>query len=235
MKKILVAVPTNGWVQAEAMHSLMEMCADFGRLEAKGYRVILGVMPRMLVAQAREAAAEKAVELKCDYLFFVDDDHIIPRGIFERLVSHDKDIVGALTYERMGPNYPNIYHLHSFEKDEVGGQIVGSFKWRNILDYAENRDENGLLEVDAIGFGAVLIKTEVLKKVETPYFMSNFAAGEDFFFCWKAKEKGFKVYMDCSEEAQMGHIGDTNIITETDFKKKLDEANSNTNTNLQPA
>ena len=48
----------------------------------------------------------------------------------------------------------------------------------------------GWVEADAIGFGCVLIKAEVLQKLDPPYFMSQFNAGEDFFFCWKARRAG---------------------------------------------
>lgn len=224
MKKIFVAIPTRGVIQAEAAHSLMELICDLTRMESEGYSYILGVMPRMLVAQAREVAVEKALELNCDYLFMCDDDMILPRNIVKRLISHGKDIVGSMSFERLGDHSPNIYALHSYQKNDTGDNVTNSMRWRNILAYEQFTDADGVAEVDVIGFGAVLIDMNVFKgdnAMVAPYFMSQFNVGEDFFFCWKAKEKGLKVFADCHISWQSGHIGEPVVITDRLFKEKL--------------
>lgn len=219
-KKIFVAIPTVGLMHTDAVHSLLETLIDIVRLEPQGYRVILAMMPRMLVAQAREVAIEKSIELKCDYTFFIDDDMLLPRGLFEKLVSHDKDIISALAFERMGDHNPNIYDIHHFNKDLAQEIQQVSLRWRNVLNYKEVCDAKGLLRADVVGFGCVLINNRIFygeNKVEAPYFMSQFQVGEDFFFCWKAAQKGWEVWCDTS--AKLGHIGDSVIITEDLFEK----------------
>lgn len=215
IKKIMVAIPTIGSMDTSAVHSLFEMLIDMVRLEPFGYRIILAMIPRMLVAQARELAIEKAIELKCDYTLFVDDDMVLPRGLFERLVSHDKDIVSALAFERMGDHNPNIYDLatknESLSKDIQ--QI--SMRWKNVLNYKEVCDKDGLIKVDVVGFGCVLINMRIFQgenRIEAPYFMSQFQVGEDFFFCWKAQQKGYEVW--CDTKYVLGHIGVPLMINE---------------------
>ena len=61
-------MPSIGYIFAEAAHALMEFTADCIKLESEGYKFVFAVIPRMMVQQARELAAEKALELNCDYL-----------------------------------------------------------------------------------------------------------------------------------------------------------------------
>lgn len=240
LKKIFVAIPTIGMMHTDAVHSLFEMLIDMVRLEPQGYRIILAMMPRMLVAQAREVAIEKSIELKCDYTLFVDDDMLLPRGLFERLLSHNKDIVSALAFERMGDHNPNIYDIHHFNENLAQEVQQVSLRWRNVLNYKEACESNGLIKVDVVGFGCVLINNRIFygeNKIEAPYFMSQFQVGEDFFFCWKASQK--KVDVWCDTKCLLGHIGDNEIITESLFEKtqkekKENEANERTGSDNNP-
>jgi hypothetical protein len=85
-----------------------------------------------------------------------------------------------------------------------------------------NYPKDKLVECDAVGFGAVLIKMETLKSVEGPRFMSTCGTGEDIYFCYLAKKKGFRVFMDT--RVKLGHVGHPAIITEeyVDFVRKRD-------------
>lgn len=227
-KKIMVCVPTRGEMDFRFVHCLVELMVDCERMPE--YHFTLAVFPKMMVPQARELAAEKAVELGFDYCFMVDDDMILPRGIMARLLSHNKDIVGSMSFERLGEHNPNIYAMTFCEKSEDrDGALIGSIKWSSIINYAEKRDENGLCEVDAIGFGCVLINTRIFKKrADGPqfmptWFMAQFNVGEDLFFCFKAKEVGLKVYADCHPDWMAGHLGEKPIIDETMMLQKLKE------------
>lgn len=243
-KKIFVAIPTIGYMHTDAVHSLFETLIDMVRLEPLGYRVILAMMPRMLVAQARELAIEKSIEMKCDYTFFIDDDMLLPRRTFERLLAHNKDIVSALAFERMGDHNPNIYDIKHFDKNLAADIQQVSLRWRNVMNYKEVCDAKGLLKADVVGFGCVLINNRIFygeNKVEAPYFMSQFQVGEDFFFCWKASQKGIEAW--CDTKCLLGHIGESEIITEDMFEKiqkekkekEKNEIGGNNNPDVQSA
>jgi len=226
MPKIFIAIPTVGNIQAEAAHSLMELTYELGKMKAEGYDFVLGVMPRMIVAQAREVAVEQAINTKSDYLFFVDDDMILPRNILRRLLSHDKDIVGSLSWERYGYHAPNLYAVSTLDKND--NDEVSKIKWRNIVRFRDVWDERGLVKADAIGFGVTLINMRVFKgenAISSPYFMKAINIGEDFYFCWEAGQKGWEIFMDCHPLWQTGHISVPGVLTEDDHVRVATEKN----------
>jgi len=215
--KILIAIPTLGSINFRFVHSLAEFMVDCTRMESEGYEFLMMMLPKMLVAQAREEAAKQCIALKCDYLFMVDDDMVLPRFLMKRLLDAKKDIVSVMSWERLGDHHPNLYNLLAFDKDEKGGVVYGSWKWRNIT--TEELDEwrkqkKDIVSIDVTGFGCVLIKTEALKKIKEPWFMSQFQCGEDFFFCFKAKDAGLGVHAIIDEGMSLGHIGEPIVITE---------------------
>ena len=63
-----------------------------------------------------------------------------------------------------------------------------------------------------MGFGAVLIKAEVLKAIPRPWFFGMEGTGEDVSFCYKARKAGFEVWMDTS--IKLGHLGAQVMVTE---------------------
>jgi hypothetical protein len=59
-----------------------------------------------------------------------------------------------------------------------------------INNVVMNYPKDKLVECDAVGFGAVLIKRWVLDKIGKKPFMSTCGTGEDILFCYKAKKIG---------------------------------------------
>ena len=74
--------------------------------------------------------------------------------------------------------------------------------------------------VDVVGFGSVLIKVEILEKLEKPWFMVMTGAGEDIHFCHQAKRAGFKIHMDTA--TKLGHLGKRKKITEHTYEHAND-------------
>lgn len=181
------------------------------------YEFIWLTVGEIFVPFAREQLADSAVRLGADYLFMIDDDQLAPPEMFYDLVKHDVDIVAALTHTRNPPHNPVIY-----EAIEGYDQVVHQSYYIN--NTVKSYPRNCLVECDAVGFGAVLIKREVLDGVAHPRFMSSSPTGEDILFCNKAKKAGFRVFMDTA--VKMGHLGPRTVITEeyADTYNKMDEA-----------
>ena len=163
------------------------------------------------VAVARNLLVEKSMGVG-DYIMFFDDDVLPPMNAITKLISHDKDIITGLYFAKQQPHFPQI-----FTKNK---EVTERY------DSVENYAKDSLIEIDACGAGCLLIKTEVFKKLKKPYFQyipkgeNNPRKGEDFYFCEKAKEAGYKIWCDTS--IQCKHIGNY-YINANDWEYSLKE------------
>lgn len=219
--KIVLAIPNEGMTVAEAYDNHMMFNQHLGRLEANSKREPVEIIPgkpesfefyhftagRLYTPAAREALSDHALQAGMDYMFMFDTDMILPMDLFEKLYRHDVDIVAPLAFTRNEPHYPVLYEWKTWwdpvQKKEAG---INAF----VRKYPKNR----LVQCDAVGFGAVLIKMDVVMRTSKPRFMGTCGTGEDVLFCYKAREQtDCKVYMDTS--VSLGHLGRPNVITET--------------------
>jgi hypothetical protein len=139
----------------------------------------------------RNSCVEQALDKGAEWLIFLDDDHVFGPGLLKRLLSHDVPVVGALYLQRQMPFLPIAY----------------SHRDDNYVYYNINLHDHGdqdLIEVAAVGTGGMLIRSEVFRAMEKPWFEHG-RASEDLIFCDKVYELGLgPVYCDLG--ARMGHI-----------------------------
>lgn len=218
VKKIAVGIPLKGHTPPKSYNDRMMMAFVLGQKESEmrlqkispRYEFYWFFVGEMFVPYAREFLADQALKYECDYLFMVDDDMLCPFDAFFKLLAHDRDMVSALAFMRNAPHYPVIYSL----KEGWDSTAQSRYYMRN---YVLNYPRNSLVQCDATGFGAVLIKTELFRKIPKPWFMSSDAIGEDILFCCKALENGFKIFCDTS--VKTGHLSDSICVTEDYFDK----------------
>jgi hypothetical protein len=211
--KVLVSIPNEGHTQVEAYANRMENVFALGKLAGLGeagqaepvFQFHIMTLGRMLTPLAREEAGKACLEYGMDYVFFIDDDMICPNDLFQQLWRHDVDIVAPLAFTR---NYPHKAVIYQVTK---GFDKVAQMPYF-INHYIHKYPRNKLVQCDAVGFGAALIKRQVFEKTPKPWFMSTTATGEDIFFCYNAWKAGFKVYMDTS--TKIGHLSHPPEITE---------------------
>ena len=185
------------------------------------YSFYLGTVGKLLTPYAREVLAEKAVTAGMDLIFMVDDDMLgDPECFFqlaESVINGPADICGALAFTRNPPHDPVLYVC---EKGYDPVERTEYFINRPLTRYPRN----SLVEVDAVGFGAVVFKTSILHKMKRPWFMSTCGSGEDIYFCYKAtREAGARVFSDT--RVKLGHVGNPQIITEETHESYGDTAN----------
>lgn len=240
--KVALCIPHEGMTGCEAYTNRLSMYKHLGHLEERGFieELLLKASPevhkkvmdeywskrepeivrhslgkrfefyhisvgRVLTPFAREEMAKRAEAAGMDYMFMIDDDMTSPLDVFEQLYSNHVDIVAPLAFTRGFPHKPVLYSCeegwdHMAQKDY--------FINHTVMNYPKDQ----LVECDAVGFGAVLIKMEVIRAVDKPRFMSTCGTGEDIYFCYLAKKKGFRVFMDT--RVKLGHVGHPPIITE---------------------
>lgn len=181
--KVVIGVPCQESVKARTAFSIASNIID-----AKG--VVSEILMRQScdVVSSRTGLVKDAIKAGATHLLFIDSDMFFPPDSLNRLLKHDKDIIGAL------------YNRRSFPVEGTHQPLV------------ETPDpKTGLLRCLSIGTGLMLIKLEVFKKIPEPWFNfgrnkeGELALGEDVWFCRTAQDSGFEVWADPS--IKVGHIG----------------------------
>ena len=190
MKKILIAIPTARYIEAETFKSIYDLEIPVG------YETTFQTFYGYRVDQVRNLIADWVVS-GFDYLFAVDHDVTFASNTLRKMLLHDKDLVSGIYRQRLPEHRIEIYDSNQ--------------QRMKIEDlYGKN-----LVQIGGCGFGCVLIKKEVLQTVGYPQFEyhpaldHNNTISEDTDFCRKAMNKGFQLW--CDPSVLCGHIGSTTM------------------------
>jgi len=127
------------------------------------------------------------------WLCMIDSDMVPPEHAIAQLLAAGQPIVAAKCFQRVAP-YSLCAQL--FDPMDASHQLGSS-----------------LVEVPRTGFGCVLIRRNVLEMMEPPWFRNTVPGmGEDFDWCDRVRELGFKIYMD--QTLDVGHLGVIPIVHE---------------------
>lgn len=187
--KILVGVPSGDSVVVPFMNTYSRAThVPWAQVEHFGVR-------GMNTVSARNKIVYKALQDGHDYVFFMDSDMEFPPNTLDGLLNRNKDIVGGFYVRKKKGYLPNAFKLGFREGDKLLTEFVTDFR-----------------EVEAIGTGCLLIKTEVFNKIPTPWFEyeptespDGHMSTEDIVFCKRAKDSGYKIY--CDGAIACGHVG----------------------------
>lgn len=131
-------------------------------------------------------------ESQCGHLVMLDSDVLPPPDFLERLLAHDKPMVGGW-YRKKGEPYPPV--VYDFEKTEADG-----VHWWRIRPEAGT----GLEQVDGAGAGCWLMRRDVAEALgKAPYSMSE--GGEDLTLCKRLRDLGIPIFIDWS--VACAHVG----------------------------
>jgi hypothetical protein len=172
----------------------------------------MGVTERMVVHWARNELARQAKGHINEYtgerfthILWLDDDSLFNPDMLVYLARHkDLDVLSALYFGRTQRHLPVVY-----VKDDSGDK----YKHFPLIEVPPN-----LCEVDAIGFGACLMRMDVLDRMAEPWFSFK-EAGEDIYFCVHAKEQGVRIW--CDGSYMLGHIGEQHVVTHATYRQYL--------------
>lgn len=182
MKTILIAIPIIDYIEVETFKSIYDLEVP------PGYKIDFEYVKGTQIDQIRNLIAEWAK--RYDYLFSVDSDMIIPKNALTKMLDADKDIVTGLYIQRI----PGTHTLEVYMVDPTGGLVN--------IPYDLLKHHHGLVEIAGCGFGCVLVKGDVFRKMEYPHFYYQSAldhkntVSEDVYFCKKARDLNFKVWVD---------------------------------------
>jgi len=188
-KTIQISILNQGWIRAESAFLLTKWVRE------SPYNLFLTLPADKPIMHNRNKIVERFLKTDADYLLMLDDDIIPPAG-FLTLADYDKDIIGGLCFACKNREGRDIIIPLALEKKKAERKDI-KWKYRPV----KLRGDEGLVEVDAVGTGAILIARRVLEHPKMkPPFVDYYdkdglrVEGLDLSFCRRAKENGFKVY-----------------------------------------
>lgn len=185
--KVAITIPTNRGIKPQTAESLLRMVESTKHethsiVATEGYTI----------AENRTYLTFKAINNNCTHQLFVDDDMVLPLDTLDRLLNHEKDIIGVPYYSRMLPRKPVWVQ-------EDGEAVEGELP-------------KELFKCAHVGTGIMLINLEVFNNIEKPWFLfqthpqGKVVCGEDKWFCQQARKVGYDVW--CDPTLKIGHVGD---------------------------
>lgn len=204
MALITVGIPCYTNPPPEVLDDYMRFAFYLGRRYLE-HDFFLAIKSKTEQFRARNAIVRAAQQVGSNYLLMLDDDHIIdiehtthPAPGYEflrKLLSYEKDIVGALYYQRGNECLP------------VAMKEVAPGRYEFLKDHELT---GGLQKVDVVGGGCMLINMRVFDFLEDPYFRPELDIGTDMQVCENARKAGFEVWLDSSIE--IGHLANTRQV-----------------------
>jgi hypothetical protein len=189
--KLAVLVPCRDTVPSLFTASLVELVKT---TTMAGIDIHVIYDQSTILLSQREKLAKQALNLKADYALWLDSDMMFPSTTAMRLMGHNKDIVCS-----------------NYMKRSVPLQTVAYPERGNWEDWLPLEHDGELQEVEGIGMGCMMMKTEVLKNIEPPFFAFEYKDGEwhgeDFYFQQKLRDAGHKILVDMNLSTQVRHIG----------------------------
>lgn len=142
------------------------------------------------VAHNRNNLAQMALDGNYSHILFIDTDMIFAPDTLQRMLAHDKDIIAC------------AYNKRRFPLESVVSPLDTS-KVNHSLP-------SELFKAHSAGLGMMLIKVDVLTKMAYPFFDFTYRdtkrIGEDVYFCEKARELGYDVWIDPT--IPVNHLGE---------------------------
>lgn len=207
-KKVLIAVNTltsvNNWPYASHLNLMYRLGRDHRNID---FQLMSGV--RTSIDRFRNMAAKYCISNEFDYLFFIDDDMIIPKDAFTKLYQANYDIIMGHVYIRSYPFEIMAFKFVKFTNGVQNKRLVNITQ--EDLSYTLS---NGVLKVDAIGTAVSLIKVKVLKQIEKPWFLTGPHQTEDIYFCMKALDNIKHLKIGLHTQVKCGHLLDPEVISE---------------------
>lgn len=165
---------------------------DLARLMGSNSGMLIFQSRGTIIPEQRATLARAAIDAGATHLLWIDSDMRFPKNSLQRLLAHGEPIVGT--------NYSTRRPPYSPTSETRDGYLYS--------------DVEGLVEVSHCGFGLILTDVEVFKKIVEPYFALGFNptdkryVGEDFFFCKKARDAGYKILVDQELSKEVRHVGE---------------------------
>lgn len=155
-----------------------------------------------LISSSRNALTRGVLSFdpKATHVLWIDADMMFPMNGLERLLSHNKSIVGAF-YNKRIPPYETVGHL-------IGTPDIS---------------KGGLHRADIMPHGFALIRRDVYEQLKSPWYFESYdprcrtqqdpdgLVGEDVNFSRSCNDLGIEMWCDADLTFECAHIGEISI------------------------
>lgn len=202
--RLAICSPCRDEVDSEFSLCLARLCSVLGAtLVAEGILDLTILQANgTLVDFSRRKLYWEAVEWGATHILWLDTDMVFPDFVVHSLLKRNVDFVAANYSTRRLPYQPVTYK--DTHKDEPGVKAERCFT---------APDSTGMEEVEATGFGCVLMRVSMGATMKQPLFTTEHDGtgkqwrGEDITFCLAARDAGFKIWIDHDVSQHVGHAG----------------------------
>ena len=154
-------------VKVQYMTSLVETYAEFQRAGIPLMNIYL--YNTSLITKARNTLASKFMEeTDFKYMIFIDSDIGWKSKDLIKLINYDKDIIGA-TYPKKTLDWQEIQKAIINNQVDNPRDLIEKTSHYTIWDKKKNIMSNGLMQVERLGTGFMMIKRDLLEKMEIHY------------------------------------------------------------------
>jgi hypothetical protein len=172
----------------------------------------IGTTDKMYTHTASNTLANNALEQAIDYIFWTENDMLLPFDCITKLydvLKHTKKLIASGIYFLRGNGTrPCLFNRIPGEK----------YKYTPVLMFPEK----SVFTIDCPGMGCVLMHTDVFRALETPFFdLKENTYGQDMYFYSKVKDS--KIDVLCDSNITCGHMGSRQIYTIEDYRKFISE------------
>jgi hypothetical protein len=182
-EKIMIAIPSEKAFDKESIEDVKRfenLIPDY----PTGKQVKLLNVHGKAIDEAYTIIVRQALRDEADYVLFIEDDTFMPKDSLVKLLNtlqeRNLDVIGA--------------HYPKREKSLQSTAIM--------LDEKGNRrgmpNDGQIHEAYTIPFGFTLLKTDIFRNIPEPWFVTTDNLTQDSFFSQKAREAGYKLWIDTS-------------------------------------
>ena len=212
--KVYIGIVRQGSYTSEFVDSRDYLQADLMRDGLLGGLIQVS---STLIADGRNTVVETFLSKpRATHLLFLDSDIICSSNACRKLLSHNKELISGIYFQRGQYQFPTIYQYTGNHK--VDGKIRPTFSShtapvydylgkkclpQSSITYATIEGTDGLIKIGGCGAGFLLVRREVFEKIPSPWFSFE-KGGEDLYFSDKARQYGFDIWADMS--VLLGHL-----------------------------
>jgi len=195
--RLAICVPCKDMLHSIFSHNL---CGLLNYNHQKNIETRVFYNMGTLVCNQRASLVKMAQEWAATHILWLDSDTSFPFYTAFKLLSHNQSIVAGNYTTRVLP-----YKTVAYKKEG---------DWESYIKHGNNVEPSKeLIQVEGIGMGCMLTTVDVFDAVGKPWFNIGYDArtddylGEDMDFCLRARERGYKIYVDDILSRQISHLG----------------------------